>query len=71
MNAKKFSDAMSELDSKYVDEALNCKKKTRKPVWVKWGAMTACLRQGSGKCYALIYLEKDYSKIDIFVLIVC
>ena len=23
MNAKKFSDAMSELDSKYIDEALN------------------------------------------------
>ena len=43
MNAKKFSDAMSELDSKYVDEALNYKKKARKPVWVKWGAMAACL----------------------------
>ena len=43
MNAKKFSDAMSELDTKYVDEALNYKKKSRKPVWVKWGAMAACL----------------------------
>ena len=30
MNAKKFSDAMSELDTKYVDEALNYKKKTKK-----------------------------------------
>ena len=27
MNAKKFSDAMSELDTKYVDEALNYKKR--------------------------------------------
>ena len=26
MNAEKFSDAMSELDTKYVDEALNYKK---------------------------------------------
>lgn len=26
MNAKKFSDAMSELDNKYIDEALNYKK---------------------------------------------
>ena len=42
MNAKKFSDAMSELDSKYIDEALNYKKKSKKPVWVKWGAMAAC-----------------------------
>ena len=43
MNAKKFSDAMSELDTKYVDEALNYKKKSQKPVWVKLGAMAACL----------------------------
>ena len=43
MNAKKFSDAMSELDSKYIDEALNYKKKAKKPVWIKWGAMAACL----------------------------
>ncbi len=27
MNSKKFSEAMSELDSKYVDEAVNYKKK--------------------------------------------
>lgn len=37
MNAKKFSDAMSELDSKYVDEAINYKKKAQKSVWVKRG----------------------------------
>lgn len=43
MNAKKFSDTMSELDTKYVDEALNYKKKAKKPVWIKWGAMAACL----------------------------
>ena len=43
MNAKKFSDAMSELDTKYVDEALNYKKKAKKPIWVKWGTMAACL----------------------------
>ena len=43
MNAKKFSDAMSELDSKYIDEAINYKKKAKKPRWIKWGAMAACL----------------------------
>ena len=42
MNVKKFSDAMSELDTKYIDEALNYKKKTKKPVWIKWGAIAAC-----------------------------
>ena len=43
MNAKKFSDAMSELDSKYIDEALNYKKKAKKPFWIKWGVIAACL----------------------------
>ena len=43
MNAKKFSAAMSELDTKYVDEALNHKKKAKRPGWIKWGAMAACL----------------------------
>ena len=42
MNAKTFSDAMSELDAKYVDEALNYKKKAKRPIWVKWGAIAAC-----------------------------
>lgn len=37
MNAKKFSDAMSELDTKYVDEALNYKKKAKKPILGKVG----------------------------------
>ena len=41
MNAKKFSDAMSELDRKYVDEALTYTKKAKKPIWVKWGAIAA------------------------------
>ena len=43
MNAKKFSDAMGELDNKYIDEALNYKKKVKKPIWIKWGAMVASL----------------------------
>ena len=43
MNSMKFSEAMSELDSKYVDEALSYKKKAKKPVWVKLGVLAACL----------------------------
>ena len=42
MNAKIFSDAMSGLDSKYVDEALNYKKKTKKYGRIKPGALAAC-----------------------------
>ena len=43
MNMKQFSDAMGELDPKYIDEALSYKKKGKRPRWIKWGAMAACL----------------------------
>ncbi len=43
MNSKKFSEAMSKVDSRYIDEAINYKKKAKTPVWLKWGAMSACL----------------------------
>lgn len=44
MNTKKFSDAMSELDNKYVEEAIQYKKrKGKKNIWVKCGALAACL----------------------------
>lgn len=43
MNAKKFSDAMNELDAKYIEETLQYKKKSGRPVWVRWGALAACL----------------------------
>ena len=59
MNAKKFSDAMSELDTKYVDEALNYKKKAKRPGWIKWGAMAACLCLVLG--LAIPMLNNDYS----------
>lgn len=42
MNSKKFSEAMSELDNRYVDEAINYKKKAKKSGWIKWGTMAAC-----------------------------
>ena len=45
MNSKKFSEAMGELDTRYVEEAIGYKKKktSKKTVWVKLGAMAACL----------------------------
>lgn len=45
MNSRKFSEAMNEIDSKYIEEAILYKSKTaqRKPFWIKWGAMAACL----------------------------
>lgn len=43
MNSKKFTEAMSEIDNKYVDEAIGYKKKAKSPTWLKWGAMAACV----------------------------
>ncbi len=53
MNSKKFSEAMSEPDTKYFNEALDYKKKAKKPIRVKWGAAAVCL---TIICAAAIYL---------------
>lgn len=43
MNSKRFSEAMNELDDRYIEEAMQYGKKQKKSVWVKWGTMAACL----------------------------
>ena len=42
MNIKKFSDAMNEIDSKYIEEALSYKRSVKKYVRIKWAA-AACI----------------------------
>ncbi len=42
MNTKEFSEAMGELDSRYVEEAVNYKRAVR-PRWAALGAIAACL----------------------------
>ena len=43
MNVELFSDALGELDSRYIEEAIDYEKKTKRPVWTRWGAIAACL----------------------------
>ncbi len=43
MNVKQFSDAMGELDSRYVEEAARYRKRAGRSGWMKWGAVAACL----------------------------
>lgn len=43
MNSSKFYEAMSELDNKYISEAVNYKKNGKKTVWIQWGVLAACL----------------------------
>ena len=43
MNTKKFSEAMGELDTGYVEKAMNYQVKKKKNGWLKWGAMAASL----------------------------
>lgn len=42
MNSKLISDAVSEIDLRFVDEALNYKKKAKMPIYRKWGTAAAC-----------------------------
>lgn len=43
MNSKVFSEAMNLLDSKYVDEAVGYRSKSKVNGWLKFGAAAACL----------------------------
>ena len=44
MNAKKFSEAMSEVSGKYYEEAANYqRRRSRRHPWLKWGLAAACL----------------------------
>jgi len=60
MNSKNFSDAMNELDSRYVDEAIGYKAKVRKHTWIKWGTVAACLCLAVG-CIVMLDLKKSRS----------
>ncbi|MBO5474117.1 MAG: hypothetical protein J6A08_10110 [Lachnospiraceae bacterium] len=51
MNSKKFSEAMSEVDDKYYEEAVNYKKGAKKSVWAKWGTLAACLCLALGAAF--------------------
>lgn len=42
MNTKKFSHVMSEIDIKYVDEAICYQQKKKKTSWMKWTSIAAC-----------------------------
>ena len=45
MKKQKISDAITNINDKYIDEALNFSKKEKKfnkRVWLKWGAFAAC-----------------------------
>lgn len=43
MNREKFTDAMNALDDKYVNEAADYQRRSKKYGWIKWAAAAACL----------------------------
>ena len=76
MSPKKFSEAMSELDNKYVNEAINYKKKSRRSAWTKWSLAAACfsaiflagifaLRRDDISSVSIGGIERDYKDVHI------
>jgi len=43
MNEKKLSEAMNQIDDRYIKEALLYKGNSKKTLWLKWGILAACL----------------------------
>lgn len=42
MNTQKFSEAMGEIDTKYIEKSANYQPKRKKHSWVKWASIAAC-----------------------------
>ncbi len=43
MRAEKFSEAMNEIDDKYIEKAISYRAKKRMTVWISWGVAAACV----------------------------
>lgn len=65
MNTKKFSEAMNEIDNKYINEAIRYKKKAKKHSWTKWGAIAACLCLVCVGGFSLSYVFQNLSQGNI------
>jgi len=64
MKPKKSTEAMSGSGNKHVDEAIGYKKKTKKPTWIKWGAMAACLCLVAGLAIPMIFYQSAKTPND-------
>lgn len=73
MNPKKFSEAMNELDARYIEEAMNYKKNAKKPVLTKLRTIAACIAAvavivGAGVLWKLIIPTAAHNYVDIYFL---
>lgn len=62
MNTKKFSEAMGEIDTKYIEKAMNYQAKKKKNGWLKWGAMAACLCLVAVGAFTIPHLQNEPSQ---------
>lgn len=62
MNKKRFAEAMNMVDEKFYAEAANYQCRKKKPVWVKWGALAACL------CFAIVGIVYFMSPLKVNII---
>ena len=43
MKEMRILNALEQVDEKYIEDAAPLKQKSKKPVWVRWVAVAACL----------------------------
>lgn len=69
MNTKEFFNVINELDNKYVEEAIQYKKKKSKTsVWVKWGTVAACFSVVAILGISMFQSGLFRNKIDVAIL---
>ncbi len=66
MNTKKFTEALNEVDCKYIDEAANYQKKVRRYSMRKWGFLAACfcLTAAAGLSVLFFKQSSDISNLQ-------
>lgn len=69
MTANKFSEALGNIAESYVDEAVDYTAKKKSRVWLKWGALAACLSLiVAGVIFGDIFRSPDNSIVSYFVI---
>ena len=63
MNVRVFSDALLEIDGRYIEEAVYYRRKTRRRVWALWTAAACLFVVAAGAAVFPYFTERNASRI--------
>ena len=70
MNKKIISEAIGNISNRHIEEAADFQCGKKKPVWVKWGAMAACLCVVVAGAFSVVKYFSDNATLPVGVEII-